>query len=80
MTECCLQNDILVRTAHISDTEELLSIYAPYVETTAITFEYDVPLSAEFAKRIENTLKRYPYIVAVKSGEIVGYAYASPFK
>lgn len=80
MTECCLQNDITVRTARISDAEELLKIYAPYVETTAITFEYDVPSPSAFAKRIENTLKNYPYIVAVKSGEIIGYAYASPFK
>ncbi len=80
MTECCLQNDITVRAARISDAEELLSIYAPYVENTAITFEYDVPSAAEFAKRIENTLKKYPYLVAMNNGEIIGYAYASAFK
>ncbi len=28
------------------DAEKLLEIYAPYVENTAITFEYDVPLCA----------------------------------
>ena len=30
-------------------------------------------------KRIENTLKRYPYLLAESAGEILGYAYAGPF-
>ena len=28
--------------------EELLAIYAPYVEKTAITFEYEIPSIEEF--------------------------------
>ena len=28
-----------IRVARIEDTEELLAIYAPYVEETAISFE-----------------------------------------
>ena len=71
---------ITIKTAKKEDAKELLSIYAPYVLETAITFEYDVPTLEEFEERIENTLKRYPYLVAVVDGEIVGYAYASPFK
>ena len=35
--------NIRIRTAKIEDARELLEIYAPYVENTAITFEYDVP-------------------------------------
>ena len=57
--------DISIRTATPDDAEELLAIYAPYVENTAITFEYTVPSAAEFRQRIENTLKKYPYLVAV---------------
>jgi L-amino acid N-acyltransferase YncA len=58
-------NDKLhIRTAQISDAEELLAIYKPYIENTAITFEYDVPSIEEFANRIKTTLKKYPYIVA----------------
>lgn len=57
-------NDKLhIRTAQISDVEELLAIYKPYIENTAITFEYDVPSIEEFANRIKTTLKKYPYIV-----------------
>lgn len=68
-------NDKLhIRTAQISDAEELLAIYKPYIENTAITFEYDVPSIEEFANRIKTTLKKYPYIVAELNGKIVGYA------
>ena len=66
-----------VRIAGGEDAEKLLAIYAPYVENTAITFEYEVPSIEEFRERIEHTLSRYPYLVAERGGEIMGYAYAS---
>lgn len=71
---------IRVRTATVQDAENLLKIYAPYVERTAITFEYDVPTTEEFAERISRTLKKYPYLVAEINGEIAGYSYAGAFK
>ncbi|QIB69067.1 N-acetyltransferase [Aminipila butyrica] len=69
-----------IRLAQRADAKDLLKIYEPYVTGTAITFEYEVPSVSEFADRISNTLKRYPYLVAVEAGQIIGYAYASPFK
>lgn len=72
-------SDFQIRIAKKEDAKELLAIYAPYVEKTAITFEYDVPTVEEFANRIEHTLKKYPYLVAKQDGEIVGYAYAGTF-
>ena len=68
-----------IRAATKEDAEALLAIYAPYVEKTAITFEYEVPSIEEFRCRIRETLKKYPYLAAEKNGEIVGYAYAGPF-
>ena len=68
-----------IRMATKEDAKELLEIYAPYVTNTAITFEYTVPTIQEFEKRIENVLKKYPYIVAYNGTEILGYAYASAF-
>jgi hypothetical protein len=65
-----------IQNVTIEDAEELLDIYAPYVKDTAITFEYEVPSVEEFRKRIRNILKKYPYIVEEKEGEILGYAYA----
>ena len=70
-----------IRIAQISDAKQLVDIYKYYVEKTDITFEYEVPTVEEFAKRIENTLSRYPYIIAEEDdGEIIGYAYAGEFK
>ena len=71
--------NITVRPANESDAPALLSIYAPYVENTAITFEYEVPSIEEFASRIHHTLEKYPYLIAEKGHQILGYAYASPF-
>lgn len=65
--------------ARIEDAEELLAIYKPYVEKTAISFETSVPSIEIFQSRIENTLKRYPYLIAKENDEIVGYAYTSAF-
>ena len=58
----------------------LLEIYAPYVEKTAVTFEYEVPAVTEFEKRIDHILGKYPYLVAERAGDISGYAYAGVFK
>ena len=63
-----------------ADAKEILNIYAPYVTDTAITFEYDIPTVDEFSQRIKDTLQMYPYIIATENDQILGFAYASPFK
>lgn len=70
---------IFIRAAVPGDSGEILAIYAPYVEKTAITFEYGVPSAGEFRGRMVRTLERYPYLAAVKCGEILGYAYTGAF-
>ena len=69
-----------VSFASAEDAEEILEIYKPYIENTAITFEYATPSAEEFKNRIINIKKRYPYIIANYKNKIVGYAYASSFK
>ena len=73
------KKEITIRIAKEEDAEELLVIYAPYIEHTVITYEYDVPTVEEFRGRIRHVLERYPYLVAEVNGEICGYAYASAF-
>ena len=68
-----------IRLAKPLDAAALLAIYAPYVENTAITFEYDVPTVEDFANRIEKILEKYPYLVAEEDGVVLGYAYASTY-
>ncbi|MGQ7498966.1 GNAT family N-acetyltransferase [Streptococcus suis] len=70
---------INIRSAQIEDSADLVAIYAPYVETTAITFETEVPTVSDFASRIKKTLEKFPYLVAEEEGRIVGYAYASTY-
>ena len=71
---------INIRNVTSDDARELLDIYAPYIEKTAITFEYDVPTLDEFRERIRQISNSYPYLVASDNGRIIGYAYASEFK
>ena len=68
-----------IRPATPADAKDILAIYAYYVENTAITFECKVPTLEEFTARIENTLQKYPYLVAEEDGQIIGYSYASAF-
>ena len=68
-----------IRLARPEDAKNLLEIYAYYVKETAISFETEVPSVEEFKFRIEEILKKYPYIVACYDDEILGYAYLHPF-
>jgi phosphinothricin acetyltransferase len=70
----------IIRTAVPEDAPALREIYAPYVEGTAITFEYEPPSPEEFRQRMVSTLARYPYLCLEEDGCPLGYAYASPFR
>ena len=72
--------NVQIRVATAADVAALLQIYAPYVQKTAITFDYEVPTLAEFTEKITGLLKKYPVLVAEIEKEIVGYAYADTFK
>lgn len=69
----------MIRTATTGDAAQIQHIYAYYVKSTAITFEYEVPSVEEMATRISNTLKKFPYFVVEEEGVIKGYAYAGAF-
>lgn len=71
---------VRIRRAKPEDARELLEIYRPYVEHTAITFEWEMPTEEEFRGRILRTMERYPWLVAEKDGLLLGYAYAGAFK
>ena len=73
-------NNIKIRVATSEDVAALLKIYAPYVQKTAITFDYEVPTLEEFTEKIEKILRKYPVLVAETEKGIVGYAYADAFK
>ena len=70
-----------IRFAKMEDIPQILAIYAPYVEATAISFEYTVPTVEEFTARFQNITAQYPWLVWEEDGQVLGYAYGSaPFE
>ena len=70
-----------IRIATEQDLEQILAIYAPYVENTTISFEYEVPSPESFRQRFLTVTARFPWLVWEEAGQILGYAYAcAPFE
>ncbi len=65
-----------VREATAADACAILRIYAPHVETSAVSFETHLPSLEEMAGRIE-TNRKLGWYVYEQDGEVLGYAYAS---
>lgn len=69
------------RSATAADAAAIHAIYAPIVESSAISFELAPPSVEEFAERIERTIANYPWLVALDEDDsLIGYAYASQFR
>ena len=68
----------MIRIATESDIPAMLGIYAPYVENTTYSFEYDVPCRREFMQRFYTITAQFPWLVWEEEGRILGYAYGSP--
>jgi len=69
-----------VRPATVADGEACAAIYAPYVLTSAITFELEPPSGTEISARIAKALERHAWVVCQEDGSgLMGYAYGGPF-
>jgi L-amino acid N-acyltransferase YncA len=68
---------IQIRSAVEADATALLSIYRPFVETNAVSFEITVPTVAQFGARIVQASGGWAWLVAERQGECLGYAYGS---
>lgn len=69
-----------IRQVKSSDAREIAEIYNYYIQNTHHTFETEPLTGEEMWRRIDETRKDYPYLVAADDGEILGYAYASRFR
>ena len=56
-----------VRIANREDVPAMLAIYGPYVEQTAISFEYEVPTLAAFSARFMMTCSMSMASMGIKS-------------
>jgi L-amino acid N-acyltransferase YncA len=72
---------VIIRAAAASDMDAIAHIYAHHVNHGTATFETDPPGSGEIERRwTEVTAKGLPWLVADDGGEVVGYAYAGPYR
>jgi L-amino acid N-acyltransferase YncA len=70
-----------VRPAAVGDLETIAGIFAGYVEESVATFEEVPPNVARWRRRLDDLAARpLPFLVAEVGGEVVGYAYASPWR
>ncbi|MFK8077566.1 MAG: N-acetyltransferase family protein [Granulosicoccus sp.] len=66
--------NIQIRQATESDADQILDIYRPIVEHTAISFEIETPSTDDISNRINAVLDTHDWLVAVDTDEVVGYA------
>lgn len=72
--------EVTLRAATPADAAACAAIYAYYVEHTTSTFEEIAPSVEEMTARIASAQAKHAWLVAERSGAVVGYAYGGPFK
>lgn len=71
-------SELVIRVADPArDAAAIASVYAPYIESHFTSFEQAPPDAATMARRMAETLERYPWLVATHQDRVLGYAYAS---
>lgn len=71
---------ITLKPAVMADAAEMLAIYAPYVQYTTVSSEYDPPSLGEFEHRMETYMQTLPWLICRVDGVAAGYGYASPHR
>ena len=72
---------IPIRTAEARDLAAITGIYEHAVRHGTASFELEPPSEREMSGRYEALRSGgYPYLVAQIEGEIMGYAYAGPYR
>ena len=66
-----------IRLAVDRDAAAIADIYAPFVESSATSFETEAPSADEIRRRMQETMMTHPWLVCVCGGNVAGYAYAT---
>lgn len=70
-----------IRPATIDDAEAITAIYGHHVRHGTASFDYEPRTFAETIEKIESIRSRqWPFLVATRDGQVVGYAYATQFR
>ncbi|MEX0611414.1 MAG: arsinothricin resistance N-acetyltransferase ArsN1 family B [Pirellulales bacterium] len=65
------------RLAQPDDAAGILAIYAPFCESSPVSFEIFAPTEQQMRERIERILPHYPWLIGEIDGDVAGYVYAS---
>ena len=69
-----------IRMANRTDAAAIAAIYNWYIANTVITFEEDPVTEQDMQLRIDRADNENPWLVMLEGDELVGYAYAVPWK
>lgn len=73
--------EVAVRTTAPGDLIAVAEIFSHYVINTLITFEETPPTEAQWQQRLDDLAdRRLPFLVAEAGEEVIGYAYACPWR
>ena len=72
---------LTIRPSQPADLPDITAIYDQAVAISSATFEIDPPDLAEMSRRRDEVLsKSLPWLVAEDGNQVLGYAYAAPFR
>lgn len=70
-----------IRPATVADLDRITEIYADAVAQGTASYELEPPSRAEMGTRFDSLMAGgFPYLVAQKDGDVLGYAYAGAFR
>ena len=73
--------DVVIRPLSAGDLAAVAGIYAHYVTGSVATFDEVVPSVADWEAKLAGIRERgLPFLVADAAGEVLGFAYASPWR
>jgi L-amino acid N-acyltransferase YncA len=76
-----MPSDIVLRATEARDLPTVTAIYGEAVRTGTASYEIDPPDVEEMTRRWREVAARaLPHLVAIRDGEVLGYAYAGPFR
>lgn len=76
-----MSDAVLIRPGMEGDLDSVAAIYGHHVTHGTASFETEAPTLEEISRRYRDIVERgLPYLVAERTGEILGFAYAGPYR
>ena len=72
--------DVTICACEEDHVAAITTIYAHHVLHGLASFEIEPPSEDDMRRHLDIVSRNYPYLVAECDGEVVGYAYASPYR